>query len=97
MIASSESPLYQTSIQVSTILMLSSPLSRNCWQLMVERSSTTAFAGAADSIMTAANSIDPMDFVVISFSETLATTFRQQPDSRVPRQRDFRAIMVNET
>jgi hypothetical protein len=77
--------------------MLSSPLSRNCLQLMVERSSTTAFAGTADSIMTAANSIDPMDFMGISSRETLATTLRQQPDSRVPRQRDFRANIVNET
>jgi hypothetical protein len=47
--------------------------------------------------MAAANSIDPMDFMFISFRETLATTIRQQPDSWVPRQRDFRAIIVNET
>src|SRR5882757_4774047 len=40
MIASSESPLYQPSIQISTILMVSSPPSTNCLQVMVERSRT---------------------------------------------------------
>src|SRR5437764_1861793 len=66
MIASSESPLYQPSIQVSTILMVSSPPSMNCLQLMVERSSTTAFAGAEDNSSMAANRIEPVVFILFS-------------------------------
>src|SRR5438105_1146622 len=98
MIASSESPLYQPSIQVSTILMVSSPPSRNCLQLMVERSSTTALAGAEETSSVAANSIDPRIFIVVSFrGEIFAANTRQQADSRACRQRVFRAIVVNES
>src|SRR5262245_24887874 len=89
MIASSESPLYQPSIQVSTILMPSSPPSRNCLQLMVDRSSTTAFAGAEANSM-AANRIDPTVFIVISFGKKLAAIGGQQADSRIGRQRHLR-------
>src|SRR3954470_20505869 len=61
--ASSWSPLYQPSSQISTILMRSSPLSTNCLQLMVERSRTTAEAGADDSIRAAANRVAMRDFI----------------------------------
>jgi hypothetical protein len=66
MIASSSSPLYQPSIQVSTILISSSPPSMNCLQVKVERSSTTACAGTDDSIRAAANSIETVVFMMIS-------------------------------
>src|SRR5262249_17347077 len=89
MIASSESPLYQPSIQVSTILMVSSPPSRNCLQLMVDRSSTTAFAGAEANSM-AANRVDPTAFIIISFGEKLAANAAHQADSRIGRQRHLR-------
>src|SRR3954470_10266201 len=55
MIASSESPLYQPSSQVSTIAISSGPPSMNCLQVNVDRSSTTAFAGAGDNASVAAN------------------------------------------
>src|SRR3954470_24541830 len=66
MIASSESPLYQPSIQVSTILMVSSPPSTNCLQVMVERSRTTACAGTDDSASAAANRIEAVVFMMSS-------------------------------
>src|SRR6202012_1016664 len=66
MIASSSSPLYQPSIQVSTILISSSPPSTNCLQVRVERSSTTACAGTDDNANAAANRIETVVFMMIS-------------------------------
>src|ERR1700716_96695 len=66
MIASSESPLYQPSIQVSTILISSGLPSMNCLQVMVDRSSTTACAGADDSNSAAANKLALIVFKIIS-------------------------------
>src|SRR5689334_14316720 len=81
MIASSESPLYQPSIQVSTILMVSSPLSTNCLQLMVERSITAAYAGTDDSVSAAANSIEMVVFMKISFGHD-AELHARMPENR---------------
>jgi hypothetical protein len=58
--------LYQPSIQVSTILMVSSPLSRNCLQLMVARSSLVAWAGMDESESAAANRSENVVFINIS-------------------------------
>src|SRR5258708_38363303 len=71
MIASPSSPLYQPSIQVNTILVSSSPPSMNCLQLMVDRSSTTAWPGTGDtasddSASAAANNITLHVFTMIS-------------------------------
>src|ERR1700744_4564835 len=66
MIASSSSPLYQPSIQVSTILISSSPPSMNCLQVRVDRSRTTAWAGSEQSTRAAANSIETVVFMMIS-------------------------------
>ena len=65
-VASSESPLYQPSIQVSTILIVSSPPSTNCLHVMVDRSRTTACAGADDSASAAANRIEAVVFMMSS-------------------------------
>src|SRR6201992_1744072 len=64
--ACAESPLYQPSIQVSTILISSSPPSRNCLQDIVERSSTSARAGIEDASSAAANSIETVVFIKFS-------------------------------
>src|ERR1700753_1597577 len=64
--AVSESPLSQPSIQVSTILISSSPPSRNCLQVIVERSSTSARAGIEDARSAAANSIETVVFMKFS-------------------------------
>src|SRR6185437_13960410 len=66
MIASSESPLYQPSIQVSTILISSGLPSTNCLQDIVDRSSTTACAGTDADIIPAASSIAAMNFIGFS-------------------------------
>ena len=66
MIALSSSPLYQPSIQVSTISMVSSPLSRNCLQVMVARSNLTAWAGIDVSESAAANRSESVVFIGIS-------------------------------
>src|SRR5215207_217504 len=89
MIASSESPLYQPSIQVSTILMVSSPPSTNCLQVMVERSRTTACAGADDSMSVAANRIEAVVFMMNSIGvrgrrlACDADDFRKKPRQHV--------------
>src|SRR5258708_29082965 len=75
MIASSSSPLYQPSIQVRTILIPLAPPSMNCLQDMVDRSSTTAWAGTGDSAnddspSAAANNITLVVFMMISPQET---------------------------
>src|ERR1700722_11105703 len=66
MIASSLSPLYQPSIQVSTILVSSSPPSTNCLQVKVDRSRTTAWAGSEQSTRAVANNIETVVFMMIS-------------------------------
>src|SRR5258708_12756141 len=86
MIASSSSPLYQPSIQVSTILISSSPPSMNCLQDMVDRSSTTAWAGTGDnanddSPSAAANNITLVVFMMISPHETSHRTIINFPQT----------------
>ena len=62
-----ESPLYQPSIQVSTILIASSP-PRDCLQVIVERSSTTAWPASRTTGSVRAQRTDETKFVIISMA-----------------------------